>query len=156
MSISFPAIVYRSPGQQRKPGGGTYNFDSVQTQEELDAKLAAGWFQSSADAIAAAGDNANGIQKPKPKWAIKPTKKKKSAKPLDWRERSKEVQAPAPDLEVESTPAEELELTSDDAAPTREELEAKATELGIRFDGRTKDKKLGQLIQDRLSEPTGE
>jgi hypothetical protein len=36
------------------------------------------------------------------------------------------------------------------------ELEAKATELGIRFDGRTKDKKLGQLIQDRLSAPTGE
>jgi len=42
----------------------------------------------------------------------------------------------------------------DDAPPTRTELEAKATELGIKFDGRTKDKKLGQLIQDRLS--TGE
>jgi hypothetical protein len=40
----------------------------------------------------------------------------------------------------------------DDAPPTRTELEAKATELGIRFDGRTKDKKLGQLIQDRLGE----
>jgi D-alanyl-D-alanine carboxypeptidase len=40
----------------------------------------------------------------------------------------------------------------DDAPPTREELEAKATELGIKFDGRTKDKKLGQLIQDRLGE----
>ena len=39
----------------------------------------------------------------------------------------------------------------DDAAPTRAELEAKATELGIRFDGRTNDKKLGQLIQDRLT-----
>jgi hypothetical protein len=44
----------------------------------------------------------------------------------------------------------------DDAAPTREELEAKAKELGIRFDGRTGDKKLGQLIQDRLPAPTGE
>jgi pyridoxine/pyridoxamine 5'-phosphate oxidase len=40
----------------------------------------------------------------------------------------------------------------DDAPPTRTELEAKATELGIKFDGRTKDKKLGQLIQDRLGE----
>ena len=38
----------------------------------------------------------------------------------------------------------------DDAPPTRAELEAKATELGIKFDGRTKDKKLGQLIQDKL------
>jgi hypothetical protein len=46
------------------------------------------------------------------------------------------------------------EAPEDNAAPTRAELEAKATELGIRFDGRTKDKKLGQLIADRLSEPT--
>jgi hypothetical protein len=137
-------MIYRSPGQQRKPGGGTYNFDSVNTQEELDSKLNAGWFQSSAEAIAAAGDNANGFQKPKPKWAIKPTKKKKAAKPLDWRN------------QVKAAPAPEPEPISDDTAPTREELEAKATELGIRFDGRTKDKKLGQLIQDRLSEPTGE
>jgi hypothetical protein len=144
MSTTFPAMVYRSPGQQRKPGGGTYNFDSAQTQEELDAKLASGWFASSAEAIAAAGANAGGFQKPKPKWAIKPTKKKKAAKPLDWRD------------QVKAAPAPDLEPISDDTAPTRAELEAKATELGIRFDGRTKDKKLGQLIQDRLTEPTGE
>ncbi len=150
MSTSFPAMIYRSPGQQRKPGGGTYNFDSVQTQEELDAKLAAGWFESSAEAIEAAGDNAGGFKKPKPKWAIKPTKKKKPAKPLDWRDQVKAAPAPAQVVEPEPEPIDE------DAGPTREELEAKATELGIRFDGRTKDKKLGQLIQDRLSENTGE
>ena len=39
-----------------------------------------------------------------------------------------------------------------DAPPTRAELEAKAIELGIKFDGRTKDKKLGQLIEDKLGE----
>jgi hypothetical protein len=98
MSTSFPAMIYRSPGQQRKPGGGTYNFDSVQTQEELDAKLAAGWFESSAEAIEAAGEKANGNVKPKPKWAIKPIKKKKPAKPLDWREQVKAEPAPAPEL----------------------------------------------------------
>jgi hypothetical protein len=43
-------------------------------------------------------------------------------------------------------------IVHDDAPPTRAELEAKATELGIRFDGRTGDKKLGQLIQDKLGE----
>jgi hypothetical protein len=148
MSTSFPAMIYKSPGQQRKPGGGTYNFDSVQTQEELDEKLAAGWFESSAEAIEAAGDKANGNVKPKPKWAIKPTKKKKPAKPLDWRETVKAEPAPAP--------APEPDPIDEEAGPTREELEAKATELGIRFDGRTKNKKLGQLIQDRLSENTGE
>lgn len=36
------------------------------------------------------------------------------------------------------------------APPTRSELEAKALELGIRFDGRTSDKKLGALIAASL------
>jgi len=146
MSALFPTMVYCSPGIQRKPGGGTYDFDGVQTQEELDKKLAAGWFMSSAEAITAAGDNAGGFKKPKPKWAIKTTKKKKAGKPLDWREQVKAAPAPAPDPEA----------VIDNAAPTRAELEAKATELGVRFDGRTKDKKLGQLIQDRLSDNIGE
>jgi hypothetical protein len=53
------------------------------------------------------------------------------------------------------SPINAIEVT-DEAPPTRAELEAKATELGIKFDGRTGDKKLGQLIQDRLSAPTGE
>jgi hypothetical protein len=147
MSV-FPAMLYKSPGIHKKPTGGTYTYISVETQEELDDKLENGWFESSAQAIEAAGDKADGYKKPKPKWAMKPTKKKKPSKPLDWRDQVNEVPAPAPEPEPESI--------DEDAFPTREELEAKATELGIRFDGRTKDKKLGQLIQDRLSENTGE
>ena len=34
--------------------------------------------------------------------------------------------------------------------PTREEMELKATELKIKFDGRTSDKKLSALIEDAL------
>ena len=34
--------------------------------------------------------------------------------------------------------------------PTRAELEAKATELGLKFDGRTSDKKLTDLIAAEL------
>ena len=150
MSASLPAMLYKSPGIHKKPTGGTYTYISVETQEELDDKLANGWFASSAEAIEAAGDKADGFKKPKPKWAMKPIKKKKPSKPLDWREQAKAVPAPA------SEPEPEPESIDEDALPTREELEAKATELGIRFDGRTKDKKLGQLIQDRLSENTGE
>lgn len=37
-----------------------------------------------------------------------------------------------------------------DAPPTREELEAKATELGLKFDGRTSDKKLAAAIDEAL------
>ena len=87
----------------------------------------------------------------------KPVKVRKPSKPIDGinnrllREQA-EAAAQLAATVVESQP----ESVEDEAAPTREELEAKATELGIRFDGRTKDKKLGQLIQDRLSENTGE
>jgi len=87
----------------------------------------------------------------------KPVKVRKPSKPLDGinhrllrEQAAAAAQAEAQAVEVVDTAPE------DDASPTREELEAKATELGIRFDGRTKDKKLGQLIQDRLSAPTGE
>ena len=78
----------------------------------------------------------------------KPVKVRKPSKPIDGiNHRLLREQAEA---------AAQSIVPEDDALPTREELEAKATELGIRFDGRTKDKKLGQLIQDRLSENTGE
>jgi len=46
--------------------------------------------------------------------------------------------------------AEQAEAVSDDAGPTRAELEQKAAELGIKFDGRTSDKKLRDLISATL------
>jgi len=83
----------------------------------------------------------------------KPIKVRKPSKPIDGinhRLIREQAEAAAKAAEAQAI------VPEDDALPTREELEAKATELGIRFDGRTKDKKLGQLIQDRLSENTGE
>lgn len=146
MSASFPTMLYRSPGLHKKPGGGTYAYTSAKTQEELDEKLAAGWFASSAEAIEAAGDKAT-TPKRVADWRIKlkakKTKKRKPSKPLGWKQAAPTIESvPVPDPVI------------DDSAPTRAELEAKAKELGIRFDGRTKDKKLGQLIQDRLTEQT--
>ena len=81
-----------------------------------------------------------------------PIKKSRPSKPIDGINHRLLREQAAAAAAVASTP--EPEPVIDDAAPTRAELEAKATELGIRFDGRTKDKKLGQLIQDKLSEPT--
>lgn len=37
-----------------------------------------------------------------------------------------------------------------DTQPTREELETKATELGLKFDGRTTDRKLAEAILEKL------
>ena len=93
------------------------------------------------------------ILSPKHRKGKKPVKVRKPSKPIDGinhRLLREQAEAAAEVVEVVDTAPE------DDAAPTREELEAKAKELGIRFDGRTGDKKLGQLIQDRLSAPTGE
>lgn len=44
------------------------------------------------------------------------------------------------------------EQHDDNAPPTRDELEAKANELGIKFDGRTSDAGLAKRIEDALSE----
>ncbi len=92
------------------------------------------------------------ILTPKHRKGKKPVKARKPSKPIDGinhrllREQAEKAAKAEEVLIVES------EIINDDSAlPTREELELKANELGIRFDGRTKDKKLGQLIQDRLT-----
>ena len=97
------------------------------------------------------------ILTPKHRKGKKPVKVRKPSKPIDGiNHRLLREQAEAA-AQAEAQAVEVVDTAPDDnAAPTRAELEAKATELGIRFDGRTKDKKLGQLIQDRLSAPTGE
>ena len=100
----------------------------------------------------------NNILVPKYRKNKKPVKVRKPSKPIDGiNHRLLVEQAAAEEAQAQAQAQEVLDIEPvDESAPTREELEAKATELGIRFDGRTKDKKLGQLIQDRLSENTGE
>lgn len=141
----LPAFVFRSPGAHRKPTGGTYGYISVQTQSEFDDKLASGWFATSAEAIQAAGENAT----PKPRVEKKPTpvKKRTPSKPLDGINHRliKEQQA------IKETPKEPV-VEIDNAPPTRAEMEAKATELGIKFDGRSSDKTLLAKIEEALGE----
>lgn len=96
-----------------------------------------------------------------PKYAKnrKPVKVRKPSKPIDGINHRLLAQQAAAAAAAQAQEVQDVATTTDpedDAAPTRAELEAKATELGIRFDGRTRDKKLGQLIQDKLSAPTGE
>lgn len=43
-------------------------------------------------------------------------------------------------------------VKSDDAPPTRVELEAKAKELGIKFNAKTTDAQLGELIAKKLGD----
>ena len=48
-----------------------------------------------------------------------------------------------------------VEIPEDTSEPTRSELEEKATQLGLKFDGRTPDGKLGQKIVDALGQKDG-
>jgi hypothetical protein len=97
--MEFPTIVYRVPGRHLRPHG-TYDYAGANTQEEFDAKLSEGWYESLPAAIEG-----------------------KSSEPV----------------------------LDDSAPPTREELETKATELGIKFDGRYSDKKIAQMIDESLA-----
>lgn len=55
-----------------------------------------------------------------------------------------------PDLAAASLALPPIDTPAEDAPPTRAELEAKATELGIKFDGRTADKTLAAKIAEAL------
>ena len=59
---------------------------------------------------------------------------------------------PKPKVEAKPEPIQDPVATvpNDDEPPTREELEAKAKELGINFDGRTSDAKLLKRINHHL------
>lgn len=68
-----------------------------------------------------------------------------AAKADGWFETTDEAKAAADEAKAKR----EAELN---APPSREELEAKAKELGIKFDGKTSDKKLADLIAASLEE----
>ena len=52
---------------------------------------------------------------------------------------------------IESENKEETAKEDDTTPASRQELEEKATELGIKFDGRFSDKKIAQLIESALT-----
>ena len=136
--MSFPSLVYRCPGPHRKPGQGTYAYAQVKTQEELDAKLASGWFATFAEAKEAAGEVA-----PSKKPSKKSGRRLKPSRPLDGVNRRL---LPKPTEQTQ----EAVEEAKDDQPATRDELEAKATELGIAFTDKTTDAKLLKLITKHL------
>ena len=80
---------------------------------------------------------------------------KKRAKKLAKIERmAKKVYFPSPMNVRVREPGEVVQdadpIVESDAPPTREEMAIKARELGIKFDGRTSDKKLSLLIATAL------
>lgn len=97
--MEFPRLVYRGPAKHQL----------VETDEQLSAALADGWFGSVPEAAAG-------------------------------------LAAKAASVAAEAGPADDVR-----SPPTRPELEQMATELKIKFDGRTTDRKLAEAIDARLA-----
>lgn len=92
------------------------------------------------------------ILAPKYRKNKKPVKVRKPSKPIDGiNHRLLREQAEA-QAKIKAAEPVENTVLDENAPPTREELEAKATELGIPFNGRTSDKKLSGLIATALQQ----
>ena len=92
------------------------------------------------------------ILAPKYRKNKKPVKVRKPSKPIDGiNHRLLREQAEA-QAKIKAAEPVKVAVPDEDASPTREELEAKATELGIPFNGRTSDKKLSGLIATALQQ----
>lgn len=92
------------------------------------------------------------ILAPKYRKNKKPVKVRKPSKPIDGiNHRLLREQAEA-QAKIKAAEPVEASVPDENAPPTREELEAKATELGIPFNGRTSDKKLSGLIATALQQ----
>jgi ribosomal protein L32E len=102
---------------------------------------------------------------PRAEWREVRLAKKKAKKQAQIERKAIKVHFPSPmnvrvrePVEVEAVEVFEIvEVTEvaetiieSDAPPTREEMAIKARELGIKFDGRTSDKKLSLLIATAL------
>lgn len=49
--MSFPTMVYKSPGKHNAGHGKTFDFKGVNTQAELDKALSSGWCIIKTDAV---------------------------------------------------------------------------------------------------------
>ena len=127
----FPCSVYQCPGNNIVKGG-TFRYVNVDNQADLDGLLGSGWFMTVREAM----DAYNGVDE-QPEPELEPE--------VEIIEEVVEPE-PKPEPEPEAIDAE-VEYP---IQPTREELEMKANELGIKYDGRTTDKKLQQRIEDYL------
>lgn len=94
---------------------------------------------------------------PRAKWREVRLAKKKAKKQAQIERKAIKVYFPSPmNVRVrEPVAVAEVVKAADpiiesDAPPTREEMAIKARELGIKFDGRTSDKKLSLLIATAL------
>lgn len=132
----FPVLVYISPGSYVDNATKCSYGTAAALDEDHLTFLLETYSLTRAEAIAKAGDKAKRPLK-KPLKALQ--RKKKPCKPLPQPKTCKSASLPDNELTID-----------DNAAPTRIELEQKARELGIKYDGRWSDKRLAAVIAEKV------
>lgn len=140
---ALPCSIYRAPGSIRR---ARYSYDTMlaTTQQQLDARLASGWHLTLEQALDAAGESAS---RHLANRKVRTRKVRVAAPPAERRASFKRA-ANAVQIVAETKP---VAVPADSDAPTRIELVAKATELGLKFSKRTSDEKLLDMITEALS-----
>ena len=148
---ALPCSIYRAPGSIRR---ARYSYDTMlaTTQQQLNARIASGWHLTLEQALDAAGESA---AKHLANRNVRVRKVRVATPPVERRASVNRAAAAAnvDQSVVKAAPVEEpTAVPDDDAAPTRIELVAKATELGLKFSKRTSDEKLLAMINEALKE----
>lgn len=145
--MKFPVFIFRCPGGIVL-AGNRYAFTLVNNEEELKERQAQGWKLTLEEAISdykASGEKQD--KKSSVKRKAKPPKK--PSRPLDGVNHRLLVDD-APKVKIVEAVAHQIKEPYDELPPTREELEQMGKELGLKFDGRTSDKKLNRMIEEAL------
>lgn len=130
----FPKAMYKAPGLE-DIHGHKLDYRVVADEQEQEDASADGWFLTSGEAVESLIADA-----------------KATVARVEENGASSTALPPSGPEAADSAPAmvdADAADTAGAAVVTREDLEAKATELGIKFDGRTSDKKLSALIADK-------
>lgn len=145
---ALPCSIYRAPGSIRR---ARYSYDTMlaTTQQQLDARLASGWHLTLGQALDAAGESAS---RHLANRKVRTRKVRVAAPPAERRASFKRA-ASAAQIVAETRPVETpTSVPPDSEAPTRIEMVAKATEIGLKFSKRTSDEKLLAMINEALKE----
>lgn len=136
----FPKAMYKSPGDMPIQGH-MQQYRVVEDQQEQDEAQADGWFLTSQEAQDAYVNPVGaGAQE-----TVAENGTSSTPEPLLSR-----AEAAGSASVSDDAAATDEDAGAADAPPTRDELERKAAELKIKFDGRTSDKKLSAAIEAAL------
>lgn len=160
----FPRMMYQTGGTE-EIHGGRFATHIVNNEDELDAALASGWSLTTSEAAgapererlareeAAAQAEAERVRAAQAEAEAQAARDAAIARELaEQAERDRIAAEERTAADAAEAAAAAQKERADIAPPTRAELEAKATELGIEFSPNIGDKKLAERILAKLAE----